>query len=221
MKSFGRPTSAALLKHARSQTATTTFLPARFDDTDIPGLLATTGFIDLRKLSPAEVAVRVAEKLGRDPLASKAPAVPAPNSPPTSGTARFDFRKFDGRFRIGSGAYEFETRWTNGSDRSIHSYSHGHNVRAIGLAPFTTPVPSINVTDVDFTCSSVTPVLGQDVVLQNTNGFYAAIRVDASRRASKARRRLTSSASPIGSLSTAALTFQTWWNLSRLRRTDR
>ena len=153
-------------------------LPARFDDTDIPGLLPTTGYIDLRKLSPAEVAVCVAKKLGRDPFASKASAVPCATSPPAAGTARFDFRKFDGRFRIGSGAYEFETRWSNASDRSIHSYNHGHNVRAIGLAPLATPVSSINVADVDFTSSSVTPVLSQVVVLQNTNGFYAAVRVD-------------------------------------------
>ncbi|MCY1237851.1 TIR domain protein [compost metagenome] len=38
-------------------------LPARFDDTEIPGLLPTTGYLDLRHRSPAEVAVRIAEKL--------------------------------------------------------------------------------------------------------------------------------------------------------------
>lgn len=152
-------------------------LPARFDDTEIPGLLPTTGYLDLRQRSPAEVAVRIAEKLGLDPLATKASAVPAPNSPAESGTARFDFRKFDGRFRLGSGAHEFQTHWSNASNRSIHSYNRG-NIRAIGLAATGTPVRSIDVDQVDFTSSNVTPSVGAIVVLQNTKGFYAAVRID-------------------------------------------
>lgn len=62
-------------------------LPARFDDTDIPGLLSTTGYIDLRHHSPAEVAILVASKMGHDPLAAKASAVPSPKSPAASGRA--------------------------------------------------------------------------------------------------------------------------------------
>jgi hypothetical protein len=40
-------------------------LPARFDDTEVPGILTTTGFIDLRTESPADVAVLIAQKLGK------------------------------------------------------------------------------------------------------------------------------------------------------------
>lgn len=40
-------------------------LPARFDDTEVPGILTTTGFIDLRTASPADVAVLIAQKLGK------------------------------------------------------------------------------------------------------------------------------------------------------------
>lgn len=39
-------------------------LPARFDDTKVPGLRETVGFIDLRKLAPADVAGLIHEKLG-------------------------------------------------------------------------------------------------------------------------------------------------------------
>lgn len=152
-------------------------LPARFDDTDIPGLLPTTGHLDLRNFSPAEVAVRVAEKLGRDPFAIKASAIPAPASPAEWGTARFNFRKFDGRFRLGSGVHEFQTSWSNASNTSIHAYNR-ENIRAIGLVPLGTPVHLIDVAQVDFTSSSVTPSLGQIVVLQNTRGLYAAVRID-------------------------------------------
>lgn len=40
-------------------------LPARFDDTDIPGMLKTTGYIDLRKTSPEELVGLIEKKLDR------------------------------------------------------------------------------------------------------------------------------------------------------------
>lgn len=40
-------------------------LPARFDDTDIPGILPTSGFLDLRLIKPDQLADRIAEKLGQ------------------------------------------------------------------------------------------------------------------------------------------------------------
>lgn len=43
-------------------------LPARFDDTELPGLRSTTGYIDLRKLSPGEFASLVMRKLGKGPI---------------------------------------------------------------------------------------------------------------------------------------------------------
>lgn len=39
-------------------------LPVRFDDTDIPGLRSTVGFIDLRSLSATKLADLIVEKLG-------------------------------------------------------------------------------------------------------------------------------------------------------------
>jgi hypothetical protein len=38
-------------------------LPARFDDTEVPGLLPTVGFVDLRKLTPSELADLIVKKL--------------------------------------------------------------------------------------------------------------------------------------------------------------
>jgi hypothetical protein len=38
-------------------------LPARFDDTEIPGLPATTGYIDLRQTTPAQLAELIKQKL--------------------------------------------------------------------------------------------------------------------------------------------------------------
>jgi hypothetical protein len=42
-------------------------LPARFDDTEIPGLRPTVGYLDLTDLSPSQLADRIKEKLGPRP----------------------------------------------------------------------------------------------------------------------------------------------------------
>lgn len=40
-------------------------LPARFDDTEVPGLAATVGYIDLRQMTPATFAALICKKLGK------------------------------------------------------------------------------------------------------------------------------------------------------------
>lgn len=40
-------------------------LPARFDDSEIPGLPLSVGYLDLRKTPPEELAIRIIEKVGR------------------------------------------------------------------------------------------------------------------------------------------------------------
>jgi hypothetical protein len=39
-------------------------LPVRFDDTEVPGILPTTGYLDLRQMSPADLVVSIKRKLG-------------------------------------------------------------------------------------------------------------------------------------------------------------
>jgi hypothetical protein len=39
-------------------------LPVRFDDTEIPGVRPTTGYLDLRKMSPDELAHAILRKVG-------------------------------------------------------------------------------------------------------------------------------------------------------------
>ena len=57
-------------------------LPARFDDSEIPGLLATTGYIDLRTETPEQFAALILEKLGRErPSWESAPGDSLPGEP--------------------------------------------------------------------------------------------------------------------------------------------
>ena len=39
-------------------------LPARFDETEIPGILPTIGYVNLRKISPQELAEMIKQKVG-------------------------------------------------------------------------------------------------------------------------------------------------------------
>ncbi len=41
-------------------------LPARFDDTEIPGILKTVGYINLQKKTPEELAILIEKKLSKD-----------------------------------------------------------------------------------------------------------------------------------------------------------
>jgi hypothetical protein len=153
-------------------------LPARFDDIEIPGILPTAGFIDLRTHSPAEVAVLICEKLGRSPFAQKATAVPSPKVPALTGEARFNYSNYDGRFRIGEGPCEFETRWSKASKTAIYCYIDGTNVRGVALAPRGVKTGELcKVRTCDFTSRVRTAELNRFVVLQNTNGIFAVLKI--------------------------------------------
>lgn len=56
-------------------------LPVRFDDTELPGLRPTIGYLDAQKLRPADIAQRIMAKLGRAVDQAAAPATPVARLP--------------------------------------------------------------------------------------------------------------------------------------------
>jgi hypothetical protein len=153
-------------------------LPARFDDTELPGLLPTTHFIDLRKHPPQEVCSLICEKIGRNPLRSKAYDVPSPRAQSPTGTVTFNYSSYNGRYRIGANAYEFETQWSKAGDRAIYCLADMPSIRGVALAPRGVGLNAITDAAVlDFTSRVRTVEEGQIAILQNTNGFFAAIEV--------------------------------------------
>jgi hypothetical protein len=153
-------------------------LPARFDDTAIEGLLPTVAYLDLRRHSPEEVVVLLCEKLGRPVASAKSDVVPSPRSPADSGVVCFNYSNHNGRFRIGDGVFEFETKWSKASNTSIHCYNDSTNIRGIALAPRGAKLANVtNATVLDFTSRSRKPETGRIVILQNQNGFYAALEI--------------------------------------------
>jgi hypothetical protein len=153
-------------------------LPAKFDDTEIPGMLPATGFIDLRKHSPVGVALLVCEKLGIELSKIKANQVPALKSPCNSSVAEFNYSNHDGKFRIGEGLCEIETRWNKASDRSIHCTSDGSGVRGVALAPKDVQLKELtNVAGLDFTSRCRTAEIGRFLVFQNVRGIYGVVQI--------------------------------------------
>ena len=153
-------------------------LPARFDDTEIPGILPTVGYIDLRRNSPVQIAILILQKLGRDPLAQKAHAVPSPRNPSFQGEASFNYSNHNGCFRIGEGYFEFETCWSKSSNESIHCYTDSPTIRALALAPqgaTLTTIPSVE--ELDFTSRVRTVETGRFLVFQNRHGIYATLQI--------------------------------------------
>ena len=91
----------------------------------------------------------------------------------------FDYSAYDGRYVIGRGQLEFESRWSKASNTSIHVYNHPKSIN--GVALYDRNIADIgqvsNAESLDFTSKVRTPRLGQIVVFRNTSGFYAAVQI--------------------------------------------
>jgi len=155
-------------------------LPVRFDDTAVEGLLPTVSYLDARRISPEVLASKILEKLGRPIILSKASALPAPHSPPLTGEVTFDYSSHDGRFEIGHAELAFESRWTRASNWNIYCYNDAPSIRGVAVAPVGADFSSLaDVSALDFTSRTRCPAVGQFVVLQNTKGFFALLRVES------------------------------------------
>ena len=153
-------------------------LPVRFDETPIPGLPDTTIFLRADDHSPAELSVRIAQKLGVTAFDCKASDVPPPRMTSQVGEVVFDYSSFDGRYVIGSGPAEFETMWTKASDRSIYVYNDPQSINRVALDRNASSIHDVlNAAALDFSSRSRCPVTGGIVVLRNTSGFYAAVQI--------------------------------------------
>ena len=100
-------------------------------------------------------------------------------SPATKGKVTFDYSNNDGKYSIGSGTCMFETRWSKASDRSIYAYSEIHlSIRTVALIKDKQEISSIDDARVYDGSSRIrTPNVGQIVLIQNTNGFFAALKI--------------------------------------------
>ena len=153
-------------------------LPVRFDGTEVPGLPGDIIYLCASEHTPAQLSARIADKLGIRPFAGKASEVPPPRMTSPVGEVVFDYSSYNGRYVIGSGVLEFETKWSSASDTSIHVYNDARSINGVALARGCESISMVeSAASLDYTSRSRTPSLGQIVVLRNTEGFYAAVQL--------------------------------------------
>ena len=153
-------------------------LPVRFDGTEVPGLPGDIIYLCARERTPAQLSAEIADKLGTRPFAGKASEVPPPRMTSLVGEVVFDYSSYNGRYVIGSGVLEFETKWSSASDTYIHVYSHAPSINGVALARGRESISTVeSAASLDYTSNTQTPSLREIVVLRNTEGFYAAVQL--------------------------------------------
>ena len=144
----------------------------------LPGLLPTINYADLRRETPELIAANVCAKFFPDLLLARPYDVAAPIVPTDRDTVTFDYTDHTGKHRIGTAAYEFETHWSGASGESIYCVADTPTVIGVALAPRGAAISDvIDARALNFTSQYRTVDEGGIVVLQNSNGFFAAVRV--------------------------------------------
>ena len=140
-------------------------LPVRFDDSEVPGLSGDLDYLRAENYSPAELAAMIAEKLSIVPFQGKASDVPPPQMTSLSGEAVFNYANHNGRYLIGRGKLEFETKWTKASNTSIHVYNDPPSIYgvALGCQDWTDIDQVASAASLDYTSRTRTPLVGQVV----------------------------------------------------------
>ena len=153
-------------------------LPVRFDDTLVPGLPDTMLYLEANEYSPAELSAVIANKIGIPAFDGKASDVPPPRMASPLGEAKFDYSSYNGRYIIGSGVAEFETKWSKASNTSIHIYNDPTSIHGVAIDRDASAIHEITkASSLDYTSRVQTPTTGQVVVLRNQNGLYAAVQI--------------------------------------------
>ena len=150
-------------------------LTVRFDDSELEGLPECADALDLRQETPEEVCLHICETLG---FVSSGEAARSPWSRWVQGSARFGYSSHRGRYRIGQGLWEFETAWKKASDASIFCLSGPPSIHGLTVLPAGMAVTDISdAALLDYTSPVRQPKAGQVIVLENSNGFFAALGI--------------------------------------------
>ncbi len=154
-------------------------LPVRFDDTPVPSLPDDVLYVSAQDYTPAQLGAQLWKSWGLL-LFTARPDRPSPRMTSLMGDVVFDYSNYNGRYTIGYGDCEFETKWSKASNTSIHIYNDSPSINGVALAPNITDIHHVReAATLDFTSRCQTPRLHQIVVLQNKKGFFAALKIQA------------------------------------------
>lgn len=94
------------------------------------------------------------------------------HSPEFDGHVVFRYDNHNGVYQIGSGKYAFDTKWSGCATNCIYSYGK------VGYHPTISDFPSFDrIIDFDFSSRTRRAEKGQVIILENTFGHFAAIKV--------------------------------------------
>jgi len=153
-------------------------LPVRFDNSLVPGLPNDIHYLPANKHTEAELATLIEEKIGIKPNQHKASNIPPLQMDSCTGEVVFNYSNHNGCYMIGRGKWEFETKWSKASNTSIHIYNDPPSIRGVAIAREASLFSQvIDDKGLDFTSRARTVNVGQIVVLQNSNKFYAVLQI--------------------------------------------
>ena len=99
-------------------------------------------------------------------------------SPSTMGRVTFDYSNNNGRYCIGSGEHMFEIDLSKSSDRNIQLLNDPSSIRTVAIVKdFSEIEDVVDARKYDGSSRVRRPKIGQVAVLQNENGYWAAIKV--------------------------------------------
>ena len=99
-------------------------------------------------------------------------------SPSPRGRVTFDYSNNNGRYFLGSSECMFETDWNKSSDWNIQLLNDPSSIRTVAIAKDASKIADIaDARRYDGSSRIRRPNVGEIAVLQNANGYWAAIKV--------------------------------------------
>ncbi len=99
-------------------------------------------------------------------------------SPAIKGTVTFDYSNNNGKYSIGQGELMFELNFSKASDTSIYLLNDPASIKTVAIARDVSDISSIkDARNYDGSSRVRRSSINQVAVLQNTNGFYTAIKI--------------------------------------------
>ena len=99
-------------------------------------------------------------------------------SPATKGRVIFDYSNNNGKYCIGSGEFMFETCWSKSSNQNIQLLNDPRSINTVAVVKDKDEIREIDDARIYDGSSRIRrPRIGQIAVLQNVNGFFAAIKI--------------------------------------------
>lgn len=99
-------------------------------------------------------------------------------SPAKEGIVTFDYSNNNGKYFIGDAELMFELAFSKASNFSIHLYNDPQSIKSVAIVKDTDSIKSIkDARNYDSSSRVRSPIINQIAIIQNINGFYAAIKI--------------------------------------------